>query len=449
MIAENEQYESKESFYYLEICCRYVGEKYGNATISLWTNGDYVKLSGILSKHTDIQISASTLKRIFGKLKTNERYYPQKATRDALANYAGFADWETFSQKHARPVKTEQPKQQEADQKTEEPAAPAAEKIIPKKRSWWPVIGLLVAAITAISIWKFSEKEQPLKANTKGVAFICNNPEGENPHSAAFRMQLPGDFTGDTSGFTVDFNDGKVEKKIIPGSLLTHYYEIPGRYYPILKYNGLTVDTAFVYLKTNGWTATVTMERDTTRVYPVNNSNLFKNGKMLVNTKELLQAGVDTNHTFFVHFANTKPLNINADNFELIANVATSQLRPGVRCSQVNIELYGERSQHSIILIKPGCVSWVHLRFSEIFLDGETVDLSSIGTDLSGGGIIKLQVINKKVHLLVNEKLLYKTSYNFPLNKLYGVKISFAGIGTVNTLLLKDLNTGERFHDGF
>ena len=33
---------------------------------------------------TSVQISPNTLKRIFGKLKTHERYYPQKATRDAL-----------------------------------------------------------------------------------------------------------------------------------------------------------------------------------------------------------------------------------------------------------------------------------------------------------------------------------------------------------------------------
>jgi hypothetical protein len=440
MTAENEQSENKQFFFHLEICCRYVGEKYGKPLISTWTNGDYIRLSSILSHKTDVQISPSTLKRIFGKLKTTERYYPQKATRDALADFAGFTDWEAFVQKHPRPVKHEE--------KTEEEPVLFEQKTIRKKRNWLPAL-ILLTGIAAIVIWQFNKKEDPTLINTGGIKLICNNPEGENPHSAIFKIQLPENFSGDTANFKVDFGDGKQERKIIPGLLVTHYYEIPGRYYAVLKYNDLSLDTIPLYLKTNGWTATAVMQHDTTRVYPVNNSSLFKNGKIRVNADELFRAGVDTNRTFFVHFANTKPLTISGDNFELIADVTTSQLRPGVRCSQVTVDIYGEKSKHSMMLIKPGCVSWAYLHFSENFIDGETDDLSSIGADLSQGGIVKLQVIDKKVKLLVNKKMIYETSYTFPLKKVYGVKITFSGIGVLNDLVLKDLAKGEIFQDGF
>lgn len=440
MAVENEQYENKQSFYYLEICCRYVAEKYGKPVISTWTNGDYIRLSSILSHKTDVQISPSTLKRIFGKLKTTERYYPQKATRDALADFAGFTDWGTFVQKHPRPVK-----QQE---KKEEQPVLTEQKVIGKKRNRLPALVLLIGA-AAIVIWLFNKNENPVAVNIRGIRLICNNPEGENPHSATFKIQLPENFSGDTANFKVDFGDGRRERKIIPGPLFTHYYEIPGRYYAILKYNDLPLDTVALYLKTNGWTGTAVMQHDTTRVYPVNNSNLFKDGKIRVDADELFRAGIDTNRTFFVHFANSKPLNINGDNFELMADVTTSQLRPGVRCSQVTIDIYGEKSKHSTMLIKPGCVSWAYLHFSENFIGGQTDDLSSIGADLSRGGIVKLQVINKNVKLLVNKKLVYETSYTFPLKKVYGVKITFSGIGTLNNLVLKDLGTGLIFQDGF
>lgn len=440
MAVENEQYENKQSFYYLEICCRYVAEKYGKPVISIWTNGDYIRLSSILSHKTDVQISPSTLKRIFGKLKTTERYYPQKATRDALADFAGFTDWEIFVQKHPRPVKHE-------EKKEGEPVL-SEQKTIRKKRNWLPAL-IFLTGIAAIVIWQFNKKEAPTVVNTRGIKLVCNNPEGENPHSATFKIQLPENFSGDTANFKVDFGDGRRERKIIPGPLFTHYYEIPGRYYAVLKYNDLPLDTAALYLKTNGWNVTAVMQHDTTRVYPVNNSSLFKKGKIQVDADELFRAGIDTNRTFFVHFANSKPLNINGDNFELMADVTTSQLRPGVRCSQVALDIYGEKSKHSLMLIKPGCVSWAYLHFSENFIGGETDDLSPIGTDLSRGGIIKLQVINKKVKLLVNKKLVYETSYTFPLKKVYGVKITFSGIGTLNDLVLKDLSAGEIFQDGF
>ena len=103
MFPDNLHPEHKHAFYHLEICCRYVGEKYGHPVISGWTNRDYIILSGVLSRQTDVKISPNTLKRIFGKLKTPERYYPQKATRDTLARYAGYANWESFVQQHPRP----------------------------------------------------------------------------------------------------------------------------------------------------------------------------------------------------------------------------------------------------------------------------------------------------------------------------------------------------------
>ncbi len=447
MTAENEQYENKQSFYHLEICCRFVGEKYGNPAITTWTNGDYIKLSSILSRHTDVQISHSTLKRIFGKLKTTERYYPQKATRDALAHYAGYTDWETFVQKHPRPVKAEVPKQQKAEQEIVGPTTSSVQKNVLKKRSWLPIIGLLIAGIAAISIWKFSEKKQPARINTKVINLICNNPEGGNPHSATFKIQLPANFSGDLSQFTVDFGDGRRERPVTSLAVFTHYYQVPGRYYAVLKYNSVPVDTVAVYLKTNGWTAAAQMEHDTTRVYPVNSFTIDKNKRILVNADQLFRSGVDTNRTFFVQFVNTKPLAIEGDNCELTADVNTSFQRPGVRCSQVGIELFGERSKHDIVLMKPGCVSWAHLRFSEIFKDGGTDDLSSIGTDLSNGGIIRLLVADKKVSLFINDKLVFSTVYRVPLKNLFGIGVSFSGIGTVNNLELKNRKTGQIFNE--
>lgn len=446
MITENEQYESKESFYHLEICCRHAAEKYGKPIISEWINGDYIKLSGKLSRHTEVYISASTLKRIFGKLKTSGRYYPQKATRDALANYTGFTDWETFIQKHPRPAKHEEGKLNPSVNSPIEPSFPKNSNNSRKLIRWLLLIILLVAC--GIVFWQLQKKDKEVILQSGEAKLICNNPEGESPHSAVFKLQLQAGFSASTEKFTIDFGDGHFERKILPGFLVTHYYEVPGRYYAVLKYNSLGLDTIPIYLKTNGWSATATIQHDTTRVYPINGI-LFKSGNILVTPNELLHAGVDTNRTFFVHFANTKPLAISGDDFELSTKVTTSLPRPGIRCSQVNITLYGEKSDHVVVIIKPGCVSWAYLRFSEIFKDGEREDLGSLGTDLTKGGKIKLQVINKKVKIWVNDKMVHQNKYEIPLGKLYGIKFTFAGIGMINEFYLTDLKSGKLFFDGF
>ncbi len=446
MILENEQYENKESFYHLEICCRYAAEKYGKPVISEWTNGDYIKLGGILSKHTDVYISASTLKRIFGKLKTSGRYYPQKATRDALANYTGFTNWETFIQKHPRPAKHEDAKLSPDANNSLEPSFPNKNNHSRKPIGW---LLLIIVFITGgVVFWQLQKKDNNTILHPGEARLLCNNPEGENPHSAIFKLQLPAGFSASPEEFTIDFGDGHFEKKILPGLLVTHYYEVPGRYYAVLKHKGIRLDTIPIYLKTKSWTATATMQQDTTRVYPINGA-LFVSGNMLATANELLHAGVDTNRTFFVHFVNTKPLAISGDDFELSTNVTTSLPRPGIRCSQVNIILYGEKTQHRVVIIKHGCESWAFLQFSEVFKDGEREDLSSLGTDLTNGGKIRFQVINKKVKLWVNDKMVHQNKYENSLGKLYGVNITFAGIGMVSDFHLTDLKSGNVFSDGF
>ena len=170
---------------------------------------------------------------------------------------------------------------------------------------------------------------------------------------------------------------------------------------------------------------------------------------MTVNTQQVFQAGVDTNKTFFVDFVNAQPTAIDGDNFELTADVTTSPARAGVRCSQVKATVYGERARHSLFVIKPGCTSWVNLQFSELIKNGEEDDLGFLGSDLTGGGIIKLQVIHKQVSVWINNKKIYEIAYQQPLGKIYGLSISFAGIGTVNKVLLKDLATGIELKDGF
>lgn len=449
MTSQNEQHESKESFHHLEVCCRYVGEKYGKPEIGSWTNGDYVRLSGILSRQTAIQISASTLKRIFGKLKTTDRYYPQKATRDALARYAGYLGWEDLVQRHPRPQKAEKPGNLTAGPNVEEQAARPSIQLPRRSAAKWVVLLIIpVFVIVGVIVWPMITKEKPAPVTKIDAELICNNPEGENPHSAVFKLQLAKGFALDKSKFSIDFGDGRPERNIYPGVLVTHYYEVPGRFYPVLKYDGKSMDTVSIYLKTNGWTATANMESDTVRVYPVN-QELFKNGQLIVTPRELFHAGVDTNRTFFVDFVNTKPLAINGDNFELLSTIQTSLSRPGVRCSQISITLFGEKSNHSVMVIRPGCVSWAYLQFSEILKDGQRDDLSSIGADLSNGGTVKLQVINKKVKLIINDQKVYETSYEFPLKKIYGIEVSFAGIGLVKDLVVKDLGTGEIFEEGF
>ncbi|MDF2193483.1 hypothetical protein [Paraflavitalea sp. CAU 1676] len=452
---ENVQLPREREFSYLDICCQLIEQEAGAKKIADWTNGDYLQLSNALLKKTQVSISHNTLKRIFGKLKTPDRYYPQKATRDALAVFAGYADWDHFTQTY--PLAQPEAGNQEAQEAEVIPAAiisgERAETIATKPVKsnavkWrWPVLVLLMVTSIALGFWLYPKQDSLPLLKPGSVTLVCNNPEGNNPHSAIFKL-VTVDKQLEKENFDIDFGDAQRIEPITAGSLLTHYYEMPGRYYALLSYQGVVIDTAVVYLKSPGWTATATIDKDTTRVWPIERP-LFHQDKMEVSVEDVLHAGVDTNKTFYVHFSHTTPMDISGDNLELQTSLTTSALRPGVRCSQVIVTLFGEKGKHVIMLIKPNCTRWAILRLSENWQEGKSSDLSRLGYDFSSGGRVKMQVENKNVRFWFNDSLAYRTAYNQAIGQLYGVRLSFSGIGSVNNFSLKDLATNKTFHDQF
>jgi hypothetical protein len=451
MKAGNGQYEIKQSFYHLDISCHSIADKFGKPVFTDWTNGDYIRLSSILLHSTSTQISPNTLKRIFGKLKTPERYYPQKATRDALVQYLGYGNWELFVISHPLPVRiTHEPANEDKALHFEETLKPETQTIVAKTRKGiqfrYLTGGIIALLIVVVLIWKFTATTDYLTLDD--VSLSCKNPEGKNPHSAVFSFQVGKEFRGDLSKFTINYGDGRSERPVKNGVVFTHYYEIPGRYFAVLKYNGVAADTAAVYLRTNGWTATATVERDTMRVYPVPADSLFVYQHLSVSTLALQHAGVDTTKTFYVEFVNTQPTKISGDNFELSCRLNSSEERPGVRCSQIMTVIYGEKSYHKLFLMKPGCEAWTNLTFSEFYRDGREDDLNFLAADFSKGGDLKLRIENKKVSVVLNGVEVYTAQYNFPLGNIYGIKIAFAGVGKVYDVALKDLQTGLPFNSG-
>lgn len=434
---------------HLDYCCKLVSELYGKPDVSTWANGDFIRLGYILYKKTNVQISPNTLKRIFGKIKTDVRYYPQRATRDALAKYVGYSDWEKFTGTAIMPITvTKNFPQIPSHSETLLPEEPIITPVPTRnKLNKWRIVSMIsiVFALSGFFIYKAFYVLLPLE----DAKLICQNPVGGNPHSAAFVVR--GLLGGNEfkARYSIDFGDSRKISLIAGDSLYSHYYEVPGRYWAVLKKDGITIDTASVYLQTNGWTATAEMMYDTTRVYPINIKNLLNSEQKSVSVSKVFGAGVDTNRTFFVKFINTQLTGISGDNFDLFIKLNTSADRPGVRCSQVRVTVFGESSKHLFDVMKPGCTHWTDIQFSEIEKPGELNQLSFLGEDLHEGGSLQLKVADRHARVLINSKQVFETEYQKPLKQIYGLGITFSGIGAIHSVMLKDLKTGKLFDGNF
>jgi hypothetical protein len=430
-----EQAVNSSFFQNLDVCCQLIAEMIGEKKIAEWTNGDYINLSRMLARKTKIRLSESTLKRIFGKFKTSERYYPQKATRDALAQFVGYSDWEAFENRDGNKLEFDMPKIASRDY------VPDSRK---KNRKMWLMSSAFLALAFLLTLIVLKPEGNGDKSII-GVELACLNPNGITPHSAIFKLKSRASLQDSLRNFSIEFGDGR-QKRFFLSPMLTHYYQMPGMYYPKLLHNNKVIDTGYVYLQTKGWAITGSNQFDTIRVYPIATPNIKnKQQSLAVSAAEVFKAGVDTLRTFFVTFSNIKPTNINGDNYELSFQLHTSANRNGVRCSQVDVNVYGQLDQHRFNIFKPECTVWTSYQFSEHAKYGEENDLRAFGHDFTNGGLLMLRVANRKVSLLIDNKEVYVTNYKKSIGSVMGINIMFSGIGRFGNLRLKDLDTGEQF----
>ena len=59
-----------------------------------WQGKDFEKLNQLILDETGVSLSASTLKRVWGKVEYN--HLPSVTTLDALAKFGGFENWRSF-----------------------------------------------------------------------------------------------------------------------------------------------------------------------------------------------------------------------------------------------------------------------------------------------------------------------------------------------------------------
>src|SRR5882672_1090410 len=79
---------------YIEIYKKQEEDHLGWGTSDEWTNQDFEKLSELIFEKTGVRLSASALKRVWGKVKYDSA--PALTTLNTLAQFSGFENWRSF-----------------------------------------------------------------------------------------------------------------------------------------------------------------------------------------------------------------------------------------------------------------------------------------------------------------------------------------------------------------
>jgi hypothetical protein len=157
---------------------RLIEQKLNWRSAEEWRNYEFMELSEKILDATSVNLSATTLKRIFGKLKYES--LPSSATLNALAAFLGYASWMDF--------KSKQPLNKQVVEK----------KATTGKRISFATQGLaddrsrcqslfVILAFTFLS----GRSVQPLK-NEKEIVFTSKPLANGLPNSVVFNVDLKG-----------------------------------------------------------------------------------------------------------------------------------------------------------------------------------------------------------------------------------------------------------------
>lgn len=420
----------------LDGCCKQIIEKMGNKPITDWRVSDYNTLSSLLGQQTKVYLSENTLKRIFGRLKTSQRYYPQIATRNALAQFIGYRDWQEFElvyrSSHALP-KAEAQQEEEVPLTEQEPI---------RKRSVFRSPAMIGFALTGvlllIGLFFYLNKERGLNS----VKLVCENPFGNVPHTAVFALKSDRSFDMEEE-FRLDCMEEALPAIIRGGDKITRFFKNPGVVYVTLFRKDKAIDTVSVCLQTRGWVAN--SGNDTSRAYPIANLRSLDPKNLAVSAAQLDSAGLETKKPFLIGFSNIHASQISGDNFSFSTKVFAEQNRPGVQCIETTIIILGEKDRHLLTLFKENCVALSRYTFSELKTAGSEKFLGNLAFNAADGGEIGLSVKNKVVTVMLNGKKALTAKYQKSIGKVMGIKILFSGIGKAISPKLQDLNTKAVF----
>lgn len=425
---------NQSAFDALDICCRIIAKKMDSTAIEEWRVSDYNRLSSQLGKQTKVYLSVNTLKRLFGQLKTPQRYFPQKATRDALAQFIGYRDWQEFELVNS--VQPTEAKPEPLIAQPEEEIAPKA----PKKNRIKYIYAGIVAFLLLVLIGGFFILKSVQPASD--TELICENPFGNVPHTAVFKLKSKLPHIGNEE-FKIDFMDEALQTPISGKKEIAKFFRNPGVVYATLLYHDKPIDTISVYMQTKGWVAN--SGNDTSRAFPIAGLKALNPKNIYVSKEQLDSAGLATNKPFLVGFSNIKPSNISGDNFSFTCRVFSEQSRPGTQCVETTVIILGEKHRHLLTLNRSNCVAFSQYKFSETRVVGAEQFLGALAFDPTNGGDIEIRVVNKKASVMLNGKKVLATSYKKSIGKVMGIKILFSGIGKAVSPKLQDLSTKEVF----
>ena len=402
---------------YLQLCITLIEQKLNWRPADEWRNYEFTGLSEKILDVTSVNLSATTLKRIFGKLKYES--LPSSATLNALAAFLGYASWMDF--------KSKQPLNKQEPGKTT-----TARKKFLLQHKVWPMTAVAAVIIVILAFTFLSGKSvQPLR-NEKEIVFTSKPLAIGLPNSVVFNVDLKGNKPNKIviqqswdSTRTVTLQPGQKEA--------TGIYYLPGYFRAKLILDGKIIKEHDLFIRSDNWIATIDHQPIPTYI---KKDNLFLKDEMAVSENVLKEIKKITEPTWLTYHL-VKPFGgLQSDNFTLESSIKNTFAEGPAVCKTAKVFVLCSKGAFIIPFTIPGCTSDINLMANDHYLDGNSNDLSSFSADLSEWASVKVEVKDRVMKIFLNDKLVRQETYKADAGEVVGIRFSFLGAGAVKNVKL-------------
>lgn len=415
-------------FTYIEKCLLQIEEQLNWGSSQNWKQRDYEALSDLIFEETKIQLSLSTLKRIWQK---SYKQLPQSGTLNALVQFLGYTTWQEFRAEHSQvdQVPVEEIKKDNAF----------------SGKKWSVVLLGIVIVISGVLVLNYAvgrsndKKNEPTEINMAKVRFTAESISDNIPNTVIFKYQIP---TVSTDTLMIQQSWDRQRREPISGldSVHTSMYYYPGYFNSKLILNDRVVREMPVHIKTNGWQALTTETgMDEIPTY-IPQEQTQADGGLYISPEVLKEYSVDLKTvSHWIHFFNSRDFGeLSCNNFILETTVRNALYEGALTCQEAYIQIHFEDGYSLFPISIPGCVSNLALVYNDYEEMGRVSDLSAFGSNMDEWQKLKISARDQTVDIAINDQQVRSFTFSQNSGKIKYLQYRFKGCGRVDDITLTD-----------
>ncbi|WP_143053873.1 hypothetical protein [Parapedobacter koreensis] len=410
---------------YLTACLQAIEEKLGWGDSAQWTSADFQRLSDRIYESTKVVLSASTLKRVWGRVKHEGK--PATSTLDTLVAFVGYENWRSFVM---------------AQQQIPQSAVVAPSMDIKKKRLvLWALVVMALIAIGFVTFYRAGKEDMPagtvaetIAVSSDDYAFSSEPMTRDIPNSVVF--------TYDASQAPIDsvfiqqsWDLVRQEQVSKDGHKHTSVYYEPGFYLAKLLVGQQVVKEHPLLIPSNGWLGTI--DRMPRPIY-LKDEEFLHSDRLGVAAEAIEASQIDLKPdppvVKYFNVGNFEPLSV-AD-FSFSAEVRNDYAAGNNACQFSQVMLITEGMPISLTLSTKGCVSELGLMGGGQSISGKNADLSAFGVDFSDWVTVGCRSVDGKLVYEVNGAEAYTLPLGTNPPRIVGMVFLFVGTGSVKAVRL-------------